>query len=245
MVHKPVMLNEVIKYLNIQPKAKIIDATLNGGGHTRGILEKYQDVKVLGIEYDPDIFQEFKSESLNPKLESRIIIVNDSYINLRSIVEKYNFRPDGIIFDLGLSSWHYEKSGRGFSFMRDEPLDMRFNPGDKTRTAADVINTVPEEEIEEILRLYGEEGFFKEISKNIVKARKIKPIIKTTELVDVIMNSVPGWYKRKKIHPATKTFQALRIAVNGELENVENGVLMAIDVLKSGGKFILISFPNF
>src|SRR3989338_9483900 len=190
MVHKPVMLNEVIKYLNIQPKAKIIDATLNGGGHTRGILEKYQDVKVLGIEYDPDIFQEFKPESLNPKLESRIIIVNDSYINLRSIVEKYNFRPDGIIFDLGLSSWHYERSGRGFSFKRDEPLDMNYGRGTNAeghgRTAAEVVNVYSKEELERVIREYGEEQFSKQIADNIVRARKMEPILKTSELVEVI-----------------------------------------------------------
>jgi len=238
------MLNEVIEYLNIQSKAKIIDATLNGGGHTEKLLQKFQDIKVLGIEWDPEIFKEAISNFQFPISNSRVIIVNDSYVDLRSIVEKYDFQPDGIIFDLGLSSWHYEKSGRGFSFMKDEPLDMRFNSEESTKTAADIINTAPGEEIEEILRMYGEEAFSKNIAKNIVKARKIKLIIKTTELVKIINISVPGWYKRQKINPATKTFQALRIAVNGELENVEKGVLVAIDVLKSGGRLVVISFQG-
>ena len=244
MIHKSVMLNEVIEYLKIGPKAKIIDATLNGGGHTLGLLEKYPDIKVLGIEWDPSIFQEFKSKIGDYKFENSLIIVNDSYVDLESIVEKYDFQPSGIVFDLGLSSWHYEKSGRGFSFMRDEPLDMRFNPEKSARTAATIINTLSEEEIEEILRLYGEESFSKDIAKNLVKARKNKPIMTTLELVGVIMNSVPSWYKNRKIHPATKTFQALRVAVNGELDNVERGVLAAINILKSGGRLVVISFQG-
>ena len=244
LMHKPVMLQEVIEYLDIRPGSKIIDATLNGGGHTRGILEKFPDTEILGIEWDPAIFQEFKSEIRSSKFESKIIVVNNSYVDLKKITEEYDFQPDGIIFDLGLSSWHYEKSGRGFSFMKNEPLDMRFNPQDSARTAADIINTASEEELEEILNLYGEEKFSKDIAKNIVKTRKIKPIIKTTELVETIMNAVPGWYKKRKIHPATKTFQALRVAVNGELENVEKGVLAAIDVLKNSGRLVVISFQG-
>jgi len=243
-IHKSVLLNEVIEYLNIRPESKIIDATLNGGGHTYGLLQKYPDIKIMGIEWDPEIFEEAKSQLADSQSKDRVIIVNDSYVDLRSLVEKYDFHPDGIIFDLGLSSWHYEKSGRGFSFMRDEPLDMRFNPQESTKNAADLVNTGLEEEIEEIIRMYGEESFSGAIAENIVKTRKVKPIIKTTELVEVIMNSVPGWYKKQKIHPATKTFQALRIAVNGELENVEKGVLAAIDVLKKGGRLVVISFQG-
>ncbi|MDP3697134.1 MAG: 16S rRNA (cytosine(1402)-N(4))-methyltransferase RsmH [Candidatus Taylorbacteria bacterium] len=241
------MLNEVIEYLNIGPGARVIDATLNGGGHTRGILEKFPDTEILGMEWDPDIIENLKLKIKNEKLgnlESRLIIVNDSYINLKKIVEEHGFQPDGIIFDLGLSSWHYEKSGRGFSFMKNEPLDMRFNPQDSARTAADIINTASEEELEEILNLYGEEKFSRDIAKNIVKTRKIKLIIKTTELVETVMNAVPGWYKKRKIHPATKTFQALRVAVNGELENIEKGVLAAIDVLKNNGRLVVISFQG-
>ena len=207
------MLNEVVELLNIKAGASIIDATLNGGGHTEEILEKYPDVKVLGIEWDPDIVENLKLKIKNGKSDNfreRLIIINDSYVDLRAVVEKYNFQPDGIIFDLGLSSWHYEKSGRGFSFMRDEPLDMRFNPNETVKTAADILNTAPEVELEEIIRLYGEEDFAEDIAKRIVTARKSKPIVGTQDLVAVIMDSVPGWYKKRKIHPATKTFQALR-----------------------------------
>jgi len=241
-MHKPVMLNEVIEYLDIKPGAKIVDATLNGGGHTRGILEKYPDAKILGVEWDPDIFREFQEKASGKEFSDRLIIVNDSYVDLKKIVEEHGFQPDGIIFDLGLSSWHYEKSGRGFTFQKDEPLDMRFHPREDVRTAADIVNTSDRQELEELLTLYGEEKFARSIAENIVKKRNLKPIIRTAELVEVIKDSVPDWYKKRKIHPATKTFQALRIAVNGELENVERGVMAAIDVLKNGGRLVVISF---
>src|SRR3989344_5548524 len=134
-MHTPVMLNEVIEHLDIKPGNKIIDATLNGGGHSSGILEKYPDVKILGIEWDPDIFQKFQES----EVASKMVAVNDSYTNLKKIVQEKGFNPDGVLFDLGLSSWHYE-SKRGFSFRKDEVLDMRFNPKITETTAADIVN---------------------------------------------------------------------------------------------------------
>ena len=238
MVHKSVMLDEVIEYLNIKPGSKIIDATLNGGGHTGGILEKYPDVKILGIELDPDIFQDFQSNSI----AGEVISVNDSYVRLKTIAENRDFLPDGILFDLGVSSWHYERSGKGFSFMRDQPLDMRFNPKDQTLNAANIINGSNLKELADILSKYGEEKFALKIAKAIVNRRKINPLNSTSELVEVILEATPAWYKRQKIHPATKTFQAIRIAVNNELENIEEGILSAIDILNKGGRLIVISF---
>lgn len=240
-MHKSVMLNEVIEYLNIKPGVKIVDATLNGGGHTIGILEKYPETKVLGIEWDPDIFREFQEKTAD-RFADRLIIVNDSYVDLKKIVEEHGFQPDGIVFDLGLSSWHYEKSGRGFSFQKDEPLDMRFYPEKSIKTAAEIINSSSREELEELLVLYGEEKFAARIADGIVRQRNVKPIFRTYELVQIVKDSVPLWYKKRKIHPATKTFQALRIAVNGELDNVEKGVMAAIGVLKKGGRLVVISF---
>lgn len=233
------MLNEVIEYLEIKPEAKIVDATLNGGGHSAGILEKFPDVKILGIEWDPDIFQEFQ----NSETAGKIIAVNDSYVNLKHIAETNNFQPDGILFDLGVSSKHYE-IGRGFTFMKDEYLDMRFNPKTTSLSAMDMVNKFSEEEIEDILTRYGEEKFAKSISENIVIERRSSPIVKTFQLVEIIKKSVPGWYRAAKIHPATKTFQALRIAVNGELDNVEKGVLSAIEILNNGGRLVVISFQG-
>ncbi len=241
-VHRPVLVKEVIEYLAIKSGSKIIDATINGGGHTREILEKFQDVKVLGIEWDPEIFKNLVRQLADEN--ERLVKINDSYVNLKKIVEKHDFHPDGILFDLGLSSWHYEKSGRGFSFKRNEILDMRFNPEVQTESAADVVNKYSEDDLRELVSSLGEEQFAGNIAKNIVKARKEKPVIMTDELVKVIGEAVPEWYKHKKIHFATKTFQALRIAVNHELENVEKGMREAIEVLNPGGRLVVISFQG-
>ncbi len=147
------------------------------------------------------------------------------------------------MFDLGLSSWHYEASGRGFTFQKDEPLDMRFNT-EVGKPARAIINTYEIVELEQILRDYGDEQFSKQIAEAIGKARKIKPIMSVKDLVEVISSAVPEWYKHRKIHFATKTFQALRVVVNNELANVEKGVQSAIDILPSGGRLVVISFQG-
>src|SRR3989338_5304279 len=229
MAHIPVLVKEVIEHLNIRENSKIIDATLDGGGHTQEILETYPDVKVLGIEFAPVLF---KSLQLN---NDRLIKINDSYVNLKNIAEKHNFKPDGILFDLGLSSWHYEESGRGFSFKRNEILDMRFNPEVQPESAVDIVNKYSEDELRELISSLGEEQFAGDIAKNIVRTRREKPIVMTEDLVGVISRSVPEWYKHKKIHFATKTFQALRVTVNDELGSVRKGLTAAIDILKPGG----------
>lgn len=238
------MLEEAIEYLNIGSAGTIVDATLNGGGHTFEILERYPDVKILGIEWDPDIFQEFKKKIENFKKFDSIIPVNDSYVNLKSIVRKQGLEPGGILFDLGVSSFHYEKGGRGFSFQKNEFLDMRFNPESTSITASDIINKESKEEIQRILHSYGEEVFAEAISEKIVKSRASKPIVNSLDLVKIIEEAVPSWYRKGKINPATKTFQALRIAVNNELDNVEKGVLSAIEILKPGGRLVVISFQG-
>lgn len=249
-MHKSVLLNEILEYLNPKPGENFIDATLNGGGHTEAIAEKVGPAgKVLGIEWDSELLKEFKIKIQKSKFKNSIVVVNDSYANIENIAREYNFRPDGIIFDLGLSSWHYEKSGRGFSFKRDEPLDMRYNAyrevknkNEKVKTAAEIVNTYNSEDLEKIFREYGEEQFSKQISNSIVSARKEKPILTTNNLVKIISASVPEWYKRRKIHFATKIFQALRITVNDELGNVQKGIQAAINVLKPEGRLVVISF---
>lgn len=238
MAHTPVLLDEAIEYLNIQSNSKIVDATLDGGGHAQAILEKYPEVRVLGIEFDPVLF---KSLKLN---NERLIKINDSYVNLKNIVEKYRFEPDGILFDLGLSSWHYEESGRGFSFKRNEILDMRFNPEIQLESAVDIVNKSSEDELRKLISYLGEEQFAENMAKNIVRARREKPIVMTEDLVEVISESVPEWYKHRKINFATKTFQALRVAVNDELESVRKGLTAAIDVLRPGGRLVVIAFQG-
>lgn len=237
-MHIPVLVKEVIEYLNIKEGSRIIDATLDGGGHTSAILERFTDINILGIEWDPQLFK-----SLEIK-DERLIKINDSYVNLKKIANENGFRPDRILFDLGLSSWHYDESGRGFSFKRNEILDMRFNPDTENESAADIVNKYSEDEIRELISFLGEEKFAGNIAKNIVRARKEKPIVTTKDLAQVIAGSVPEWYKHRKIHPATKTFQALRVKVNDELGNIRKGVQAAIEILKPGGRLAVISFQG-
>lgn len=238
MTHIPVLQKEVIQYLVPKPNENFIDATFGEGGHTTFILKKNEPRgKVLGIELDSELLEKFK-------FQDRLILVNDSYSNLKEIVKKHNFKPvNGILFDLGMSSWHLEESGRGFSFQREEPLDMRFNQKSHLQ-AEDIVNKWPEKEIEQILREYGEERFSRRIAKEIIETRKRNPIKSTFQLVDIIKKSTPSWYQKKRIHFATKTFQALRIAVNDELETIKKGLEQALDILEKEGRLVVISFHS-
>jgi 16S rRNA (cytosine1402-N4)-methyltransferase len=241
-MHTPVLLHEVIENLRLETASDVVDATLDGGGHTREILARYPNVRILGIEWDPVEVREFREK--NQDVLHRVTVVNDSYVNMRSIVEHHGFVPDAILFDLGLSSWHYEMSGRGFSFQKSEPLDMRFNPEVNHKTAALIVNTYEEEAIANMLAQYGQEQFAREIALRIVHERTVRSIETTHDLTAIIERAVPPWYRQRKIHCATKTFQALRIAVNSELENVRSGVLEALHVLRPGGRLVVISFQG-
>lgn len=238
--HTPVLLDEVIRYLDPKAGSVVLDCTLNGGGHAAAIVAR--GARVLGIEWDPDIAGAFFTN--HPELHDSVTIVNDSYVNLERICAEYNVVPDGILFDLGLSSLHYETSGRGFSFMRDEPLDMRFNPETNPLTAGRILNEWSVEDLERILTEYGEEQFAGQIAAAVALSRRAAPLRTTTELVALIESAVPVWYRHRKLHCATKTFQALRVVVNDELENVQKGVSAAIRVLKPGGRLLVISFQG-
>lgn len=240
-IHTPVLLNEVLEFLDPQPGKRFIDATLNGGGHARALAER--GAEVLGIEWDPELAKRTAEEIANSEFHDRISVVNDSYVNLGKVAEERQFVPDGILFDLGLSSWHYEHSGRGFSFKRDEILDMRFDPRQGV-PVSEIVNTFEVAELEQMIRDYGEEGFSREIAQAIGQARKEKPIMTAGRLAEVIESAVPEWYKHRKTHPATKTFQALRVVVNEELSNVKRGVMAAIETLPTGGKMAVISFQG-
>ena len=237
--HTPVLLDEVIQALDPKPGSLVVDCTLNGGGHAAAIAAR--GARVLGIEWDPDIARRFFDR--HPDLKDSVTVVNDSYTHLADILHARGLVPDAVLFDLGPSSLHYEASGRGFSFQcPDEPLDMRFNPEAEPETAGDLVNRGTAEDLEHILTEYGEEQFAGQIAAAIVIARRAAPLRTVADLVTVIQGAVPGWYRHRKLHPATKTFQALRIAVNHELENVETGVAAAISVLKPGGRLAVISF---
>lgn len=237
-MHKSVLKQEVLKYLDPKDKENFIDATAGEGGHSKAILEKTKG-KVLAIEWDKKVYQRLKREEIE-----RLLIVNNSYSNLKDIVHQNNFKPvSGILFDLGFLSWHIDESKKGFSFLKEEELDMRYNT-DQELTAEKIINNWDQKEISKILEEYGEEKFAKRISKEIVKRRRERRIKTTNQLAETIKDSVPGWYRNKKIHPATRTFQALRIAVNNELENIKETLPQALEIVEQGGRIVVISFHS-
>ena len=251
-MHIPVLQKEVIGYLDPKPDENFIDATLGNAGHTLAILEKNGPKgKVLGIDRDPE---QIKNQALQWRREgkdegkaliaNRLIAVCDNFANLKEIAEREKIKEvAGIIFDLGMSSWHLEESGRGFSFWREEPLDMRY--GDISKLSAEkILNYESCQEIERILREYGEERFSKKIAEKIIGARKIRPITTTSQLVEIVRQAVPAGCQHQKIHYATRTFQAMRIAVNEELDNLRKVLPQATEILKCGGKIVLISFHS-
>jgi len=249
-MHIPVLQKEVLEIFDPKPNQNFIDCTIGEGGHSLAILEKTApEGKILGIDWDQEMIKSLMSKVESLKLRRRLILVNDSFVNLKEIVKKESFKDvKGILLDLGISSWHLEKSGRGFSFQQDEPLDMRYNQNSKL-TAEKILNEWSEKEIEKILKEYGEERFAKRISKKIVEERKIKPIRTTFQLVEIIKKAIPSWYHTRfsgypKIHFATRTFQALRIAVNDELENLKKVLPQALEILERNGKLVVISFHS-
>ena len=236
--HIPVLADEAIQALGVQPGGRYIDGTLGGGGHAAAILEHSSPGgQLLGIDADP-----LAIKAARTRLEAygdSILLVNENFANLRSICYKYDFLPvHGILFDLGLSSLQLNGNGRGFSFQYDAPLDMRLNP-DQELTAADIVNTYSEVELTNLIRTYGEEGYGRQISRRIIQERPIKS---TLQLARVIERVTGG--QRRRIHPATKTFQALRIAVNRELETLESALRQALDLLGFGGRLVVISYHS-
>lgn len=242
-IHIPVLKKEVIKYLDPEPNQNFIDCTFGEGGHTRIILKNISpEGKVLGIEWDFKLYQKLKKETA--EFSERLILANDSFGNLKEIVRKKEFNQvQGILFDLGMSSWHLEESKKGFSFRKDELLDMRYNPKNSL-TAERIINKWGEKEIRDILKDYGEERFAKRIARQIVKTREKKPIKTTLQLVETIKRTLHPRFRYKRTHFATRTFQALRITVNKELENIKEGLRQSIDVLDPEGRIVVISFHS-
>lgn len=242
MGHIPVLLSEVIKYLNPESGQNFIDATLGGGGHALAILEKNKpDGKLLGIDANRNAIEKFKNK--NDEISRRIILANDNFANLQNIVRERKFVSiSGILADLGFSSIELDESKRGFSFLKEETLDMRFGEGELS--AKEIVNLWPPPALEKIFKEYGEERFSKQIALKIIELRKIRPIISTLQLVEVIKAATPVWYHHRKTHPATKVFQALRIAVNDELENLKKFLPQAIEILPKKGRLVIISFHS-
>ncbi len=235
--HTPVLLSEALRSLAVQPGGRYIDCTLGGAGHAAAILDHGSPGgQLLGIDADPNAIEIAKKRLQHYK--DSILLVNDNFVNLQSICIKYDFFPvHGILFDLGLSSLQLNGNGRGFSFQHEAPLDMRLNPNQKI-TAADIINTTSEARLAHLIKTYGEEGHSRRIAQHIIKERPIE----TTRQLALLIEKAIG--RRGKIHPATKTFQALRIAVNHELEHLEAALRQAVDLLGYDGRLVVISYHS-
>ena len=236
--HEPVMLEECISALQVQRGGRYVDCTVGGGGHAAAILEESSPGgQLIGIDADPHAIKVARGK-LKPYGKDAIL-VNENFKYLENICTRHGFSPvNGVLFDLGMSSLQLEEAGRGFSFRQDSPLDMRFSNG-QDLTAADIVNTYPEVELARLLYRYGEEQRNRQIARLIVERR---PLRTTQELARVVEQAVGG--KRGRIHPATKTFQALRIAVNHELENLELALEQTVNLLGNGGRIVVISFHS-
>jgi len=243
-MHVSVLLKEVIEYLNPRPGENFIDCTINGGGHSLEIFKQIgPNGKILGIDWDSGVLEKLESK-LDNKTKKSFILICDNYRNLKNIVGNNNFSPvHGILFDLGMSSWQLGASGRGFSFQKDEPLDMRYSEN-QTLTAKEIINQWPEEELIKIFGEYGEERRARAIAREIVFRRKRGVVESTTDLVEIVRGAIPARQRFGRIHFATRIFQALRLATNEELENLSKGLEAATDVLAAGGRMAVISFHS-
>jgi 16S rRNA (cytosine1402-N4)-methyltransferase len=240
MAHVPVLYDEVLALLQPREGGKYIDGTLGAGGHAAGILEASSpDGRLLAFDRDPEALR-FAREQLQAYGE-RVTYVHASYAEMGQLAPQHGFdEVDGILLDLGLSSRQLDSADRGFSFMRTGPLDMRFDTT-QGQTAADLINNLSQEALADIFWRYGEEQNSRRYARAIVEAR---PLQTTEELAELIEREAPGWVRRKRIHPATQVFQALRIAVNGELAALEQGLEAAVNLLRPGGRVAVISFHS-
>jgi 16S rRNA (cytosine1402-N4)-methyltransferase len=237
-VHVPVLLDEAIAGLQPQRGGYFVDCTVGLGGHAAAILEKISlSGRLLGVDADPEAIRLSQDKLVD--YGEAITLVNDNFINLEDICERYHFHPvDGILFDLGVSSLQLDTAERGFSFHLDAPLNMRFDAG-QGLTASDIVNNFSEQELAKLIEKYGEERHSRRIARNIVQNR---PIATTVELACLIEQASRG--KRARIHPATRTFMALRIAVNSELQNLELALQQTINLLRPGGRLIVISYHS-
>jgi 16S rRNA (cytosine1402-N4)-methyltransferase len=254
--HTPVMVNEVLSHLNCEPGDQVVDCTLGGAGHARAILKQIQPGGVLvGIDQDSEAIRHAAAVlamemETAPAMDmetkqSRIRLFHDNFQNLPHILSQIGIASlDGVLADLGLSQYQIEASGRGFSFRQHEPLDMRMN-ADAETTAADIVNAAPEKRLAWIFKEYGEERWAGRIAGRIVAARADKYIRTAKELADIVEAAVPRRdAAKRKIHPATKVFMALRIAVNRELEILDDFIIDAVNCLKPGGRICMVSFHS-
>jgi 16S rRNA (cytosine1402-N4)-methyltransferase len=244
-MHISVLLNESIQGLELKDGDIVFDGTFGGGGHTRAMLASGKDIKIIATDLDLDAIN--KGQELVSEYEGRLILENDNFGNISKILASHKLAGvDKILLDLGWSSDQLEYGGRGLSFLKDEPLLMTLKKEavESDVTAEDIVNHWAEDSIADILFGFGDEKHSRRIAKAIIDARKVKPLKTTSELVEVISKAVPPSYRFGKIHPATRTFQALRIAVNRELETLEEVLEEGWKVLNKEGRIAVISFHS-
>jgi len=241
-VHKSVLLYETVGSLNIKPGGIYVDGTLGGGGHAYEVCKRLGGGRLIGIDQDADAIRA-AGERLAP-FKDKVTIVRSNYQNIENVLKELNIeKVDGIYLDLGVSSYQLDTASRGFTYREDAPLDMRMDQRNPT-TAADIVNGYSEMELFHIIRDYGEDNFAKNIAKHIVKARAEKPIETTGELSEIIKAAIPAKVRATGGHPAKRTFQAIRIELNHELDVLENSIDRMIDFLNPGGRLSIITFHS-
>jgi len=241
--HIPIMLTEILDHMGLRPGGSYVDCTLGGGGHSYEMVRRIQPGgRLIGIDQDPEALAAAGKKLA--EYASGVTLVHSNFYRLKEVLAELGIPAvDGILFDIGVSSHQLDEAGRGFSYMQDAPLDMRMNQQDKT-TAADLVNNLPEQELSRIIREYGEERWAKRIAEFIGREREKKPVTTTGELVEVIKKAIPAGARREGPHPAKRTFQALRIAVNDELNRFAGALKDAVDLLKPGGRVCVITFHS-
>ncbi len=239
--HIPVLFNESIDALDIKPDGLYADGTAGGGGHSNAILDRLsENGRLIAVDRDPEAIA-----TLTERFEGRenVSIVNDNFFNIKTILSRFTDEgADGILADLGVSSHQLDDAARGFSFHADAPLDMRMSM--QGMSAADAVNSLSQRELQDIIYRYGEDKFAPRIAAGIVRAREEKPIETTLELAEIIKSSIPAAARREGGHPARRTFQALRIYVNGELDGLDGAISDMFDSLKVGGRLAIITFHS-
>ena len=241
-VHKSVLLYETVGSLNIKPGGIYVDGTLGGGGHAYEVCKRLGGGRLIGIDQDADAIRA-AGERLAP-FKDKVTIVRSNYQNIENVLKELNIeKVDGIYLDLGVSSYQLDTASRGFTYREDAPLDMRMDQRNPT-TAADIVNGYSEMELFHIIRDYGEDNFAKNIAKHIVKARAEKPIETTGELSEIIKAAIPAKVRATGGHPAKRTFQAIRIELNHELDVLENSIDTMIRLLNPEGRLSIITFHS-
>lgn len=240
--HIPVLYNEVMETLDIKPDGIYVDGTVGGGGHSSGICERLSEKGTLiAVDRDQDALDAAQKRLAEYKCNKKFIHTN--YSDYEAIAEAAGGKVNGILLDLGVSSFQLDNAERGFSYMQDAPMDMRMNEEDSF-TAYDVVNTYSEKELTRVIREYGEEKWASRISQFIVRARNESPISTTGQLTDIIKAAIPARARRTGPHPAKRTFQAIRIEVNDELGHLREAVQKLPDLLESGGRIAIITFHS-